>query len=305
MKTSLRPHGNRGLPHSSGGTRGVGLGHRFGLGAATLIFLISVASGLHSQESAPRSESEPIQDGQPTSDYLSAFPFDDFEIVEVPSVGRFYIDPDAEGLVRSALREGRPHSAGLIAIFESYVRPGSTVIDAGAHIGSLTVPLARLVGPEGRVYAFEPQRKVHRELYHNLQLNDLDQATALKFAVSSEPGFVEMMDLPEAFSEDGWARLGKGGERVEARTIDSFPFTDVSLIKIDVEGHEVAVIKGAEETIRSSHPVLVIETGKSNLVTLRPILAEWGYDIEKIENSWADFLAIHRDSEKAPADKKD
>ncbi|MEE3327268.1 MAG: FkbM family methyltransferase [Myxococcota bacterium] len=274
--------------------------------AFILIFLIAIAKGSSSEAVPTEREPAPSPDTQvATSNYLSAFSFDDFEIVEVPNIGKFYIDPDVKGLVRSALRDGRPHSAGLIEIFEKYVRPGSTAIDAGAHIGSLTVPLARLVGPEGHVYAFEPQREVHRELYHNLQLNNLTQATALKLAVSSEPGFVEMMDLPEPFSADGWGRIGKGGEKVEARTLDSFQLSDVSLIKIDVEGHEIPVIQGAEKTIRSNHPVLVIETGEKNLTVLRPLLANWGYEIEKIENSWADYLAIHQDKEADPPSHAD
>ena len=82
--------------------------------------------------------------------YVEAFDPQAFEVRAIPGVGRFYLD-DERGLVEQALREGRPHSAHLIAFFDKYARPGSTALDLGAHIGSLTVPLARRVGPEGRV----------------------------------------------------------------------------------------------------------------------------------------------------------
>ena len=239
-------------------------------------------------DDAPATAPTPVAGGALEA-YLKAFPFDRFEVVEIPDAGKFYVD-DNPGLVKQALREGKAWSPQIIEAFREHVEPGTTAIDVGAHIGSLTVPLADLVGPEGKVYAFEPQRLVYRELYHNLKLNGFAHATPLLLAASSEAGSLEM-DPP--FVDDGWARIGKGGERVEARTIDSFGFTNVSLIKIDVEGHELEVLKGATETILSSHPVLIIEMGKVTRAVIEPMLVGKGYRLEKLTKNWVDYIAVY------------
>lgn len=210
-----------------------------------------------------------------------------YEIVEVPDIGWFYLD-DSPGPVQTALRSGKPWSPILVDVFREYVVPGTTVIDVGAHIGSMAVPLARLVGPEGRLYAFEPQRSVFRELHHNLKLNGHAHATAYMMAVSSEAGFLEMAPT---WVDEGYGRIGKGGERVEARTLDSFGFTDVSLIKIDVEGHELEVLNGAMETIRRWHPTLVLEMGKKDRPTIGKMLTENGYRLKKLV--WVDYVAVY------------
>jgi FkbM family methyltransferase len=226
--------------------------------------------------------------------YLEAFPYDRFQISEVPNLGKFYID-DNPTLVKKKLRSGRPWEPHLIREFEEHVVPGTTALDVGAHIGSLTVPLARLVGPEGRVYAFEPQKHVYRELVHNLRPNELTNAIPLRFAVSSEPRIIEMTPV---VIDDGWVRIGEGGDKAEARTIDSFGFFDVSVIKIDVELHEVEVLKGAEETITTFHPVIFVEIGRQNLKVVKTMLAGWGYSLRRLP-PWADYIAVFEASPKA------
>ena len=212
--------------------------------------------------------------------FVDAFPRDRFEIVEVPEIGRFYVD-DNPTLVKQEFREGRAWSPHVVRELRTHVRRGSTALDIGAHIGSLTVPMARLVGQAGRVYAFEPQGAVHRELHHNLALNELDHAVALRLAVSDRPGTLEMAPpLPD----DGWNRLGQGGESVEARTLDSFGFRDVSVIKIDVEGHELAVLRGATETILAQRPALLIEIAPDNVAAAGALLTEWGYRVRRLED---------------------
>ena len=121
-------------------------------------------------------------------------------------------------MVKEKLRSGQPWEPHVIREFEEHVVPGTTVLDVGAHIGSLTVPLARLVGPEGRGYAFEPQKHVYRELVQNLRLNEFTNAIPLRFAVSSEPRIIEMTPV---VIDDGWVRIGEGGDKAEARTMQT------------------------------------------------------------------------------------
>jgi FkbM family methyltransferase len=225
--------------------------------------------------------------------YLEAFPVDDYDVIEVPTVGKFYLD-DNPAKVKTTLRSGKPWEPHVLRWLEHHIVEGSTALDVGAHIGSITVPMANLVGPEGHVYAFEPQRKIHRELVHNLRLNGLTNVTPLRLAVGSEPGVVEMNPVVEY---DGQVKVGEGGDEVELRTIDSFGFSDVSLIKIDVEGYDFEVLKGATETIRVWRPALVVEiTGEDTKKLLR------ASDYVLHANSGHDYLALPKEKAKdAPA----
>jgi hypothetical protein len=78
---------------------------------------------------------------------------------------------------------------------------------------------------------------------------------------------------------------------VEARTIDSFGFPEVSLMKIDVEGHEAEVLVGAANTIGAFHPVIIIEIFKINHKKVLLILEGYGYSVRGIRDY--DFLATY------------
>lgn len=238
-------------------------------------------------------------DRQELQAYLEAFPRERYEVVEVPGVGTFLID-DNPALVKRTLKSGKPWEPLTLEAVRKHVVPGTTALDVGAHIGSITVPMARAVGPRGRVYAFEPQKKVFRELVHNLRLNGLAQATALRFAAGAKDEVIHM--APEA-EHDGQTAVGAGGDEVELRTIDGFGFGDVSLVKIDVEGFEAEVLKGAAETIRRCRPVLIIEITrahhydeldakeKARVDESRRLVRELGYTLTPLEADGHDFLA--------------
>jgi FkbM family methyltransferase len=235
--------------------------------------------------------------------YLEAFPVERYESVEVPDLGRFYLD-DNPALVKQTLRAGRVWEEDLQDVMEDHARRDSVVLDVGAHIGSHTLALARWVGPDGAVYAFEPQRKIYRELVKNVELNGLENVVPLRFAVGAYNGVVEMMAVGD---RDGLARVGKGGESAELRTIDSFGFKNVSLIKIDVEEYEGPVLLGAVQTIRAWRPAIVVEilgtdiydrlspAQRASIDRTRRLLEELDYELDLIScDGGCDFLALHR-----------
>lgn len=188
--------------------------------------------------------------------YLEAFPRDQYQIADVAGVGRFWLDPQPD-VVKGYLRAGKPWEPHVVALLREHVRPGTTALDVGAYVGAHAVTMAKLVGPEGRVYAFEPQKKIYRELRQNLALNGLANAVALRFALGAAPGVIEM-DAPRPGNVGGTA-IGSGGDRAELRTLDSFGFRNVSVVKIDVEGFEGPVIDGARETLSRCKPVIILE----------------------------------------------
>lgn len=139
--------------------------------------------------------------------------------------------------------------------------PGDVVIDAGAHVGNHTVFFAGRVGPEGCVYAFEPQRRLFQILCANLALNGLTNVEAVHAAVGIAPGTMAVPNVDYAAPGNfGSVRLDGGGSRqVAVMSIDSLGLTRCDAIKIDVEGMELAVLDGAAALIERTRPLLYVE----------------------------------------------
>jgi FkbM family methyltransferase len=224
-----------------------------------------------------------LDDLEETRRYLNAFPLDDYQRYDVPEVGSFFIDDPAD-MIKQVIVAGdkwERHSFDLLA---EHIVPGSVVIEVGAHIGTHTVRMGQLAGPWGRVYAFEPQRKIYRELHHNLALNGVTNVVALRMAVGSgETRIIEMN--PATPGNEGGTGVGAGGDAAELRSLDSFGFERVSLLKIDVETYENEVLDGALDTIRRNRPVMLIEImGGHDPETASPdVLERIAVTREKIE----------------------
>jgi FkbM family methyltransferase len=144
------------------------------------------------------------------------------------------------------------------------IAPGDWVLDVGANIGANTIPLAKHVGPRGRVIAFEPQRIVHQMLCANVALNGLLNVVALWSAAGAQPGTIRVPPVDyEAVENFGGIELGgEQGEAVPVTTIDQLQLERCRLIKIDVEGMELAVLQGAGDTIARLRPRLYFENNR-------------------------------------------
>ena len=224
-----------------------------------------------------------LDDLEETRRYLNAFPLDDYQRYDVPDVGSFFIDDPAD-MIKQVIVAGdkwERHSFDLLA---EHIVPGSVVIEVGAHIGTHTVRMGQLAGPWGRVYAFEPQRKIYRELHHNLALNGVTNVVALRMAIGAgETRIIEMN--PATPGNEGGTGVGAGGDAAELRSLDSFGFERLSLLKIDVETYENEVLDGALDTIRRNRPVMLIEImGGHDPETASPdVLERIAVTREKIE----------------------
>jgi FkbM family methyltransferase len=151
-------------------------------------------------------------------------------------------------------------------LFGCLVRPGERCIDVGANIGIHTVRLGKLAGPSGEVIAVEPDPGLARRNRDNIQLNDLVNARVIEAAASDQAG--GRVDLYRPDDRDPnrgrasmlpHAYLTGSAVRVPTVTIDSINDKPVSLIKVDVEGCESAVISGAARTIDLYRPAIVFE----------------------------------------------
>lgn len=152
----------------------------------------------------------------------------------------------------------------VMRFLRGWARPGFVVIDIGANIGTYTVPLARLVGPNGRVVAFEPNRPTFACLRQNVRQNRLGNVTLVRAAAGPESGFAGLVVTEDNFGEVHLAPPG-GAEaaRVAVTTVDeqvaSLGLGRVDYIKIDVEGFELAALRGARRTL-AANPKLLVQT---------------------------------------------
>lgn len=150
-------------------------------------------------------------------------------------------------------------------LFREYVKPGATLLDVGAHVGYYTLLAAALVGRSGRVVAFEPNPRNYAFLRRHVAVNGCHHVEVEDAAVSDENGVAAF----EFGTGTGTGRLtGRSvtaDGAVEVRTVRLDDFCAArsvapDAIKIDVEGAELNVLRGAERTIAAHSPVIFLST---------------------------------------------
>jgi FkbM family methyltransferase len=162
------------------------------------------------------------------------------------------------------------------------VPEGGIAIDVGANIGAHTIPLAKRCDT---VVAFEPQRLVFQTLCANVALNGLTNVQTFHAGVGAEPGSVVIPDLdPNQEQNFGGLHISghESGNPVPIVPLDSFAVPKVHLIKIDVEGMELEVLKGAKGMIKHYKPVLYVENDRAeNSEALCEFISDLGYEYEE------------------------
>ena len=146
---------------------------------------------------------------------------------------------------------------GLVAIGEW--EPGMTFLDLGAHVGYFSCLAGRLVGPRGLVVAFEPNPRNYELLLANVWRNGLTNVVCFPWAVSDSSRIVDLYLSPD---NSGDHRIYGEGEHVPVRAValDSLEALrpPVDVVKIDVQGAEEAVFRGAERLLAASPDALVV-----------------------------------------------
>ena len=185
--------------------------------------------------------------------------------------------------IGEALSRYGEYSFGEQVLFQRLVRSGSTVVEVGANIGVHTVELSRLVGGNGTVYAFEPQRLVFQALCANLALNQCTNVLARQAALGSEDGtiLVPAMDPATRTNFGGISLQGATvGESVPVIALDRLSLAACHFLKADVEGMELDVVTGAVETIRRHRPLLYLENDRQDRSkALIELVMSLGYDL--------------------------
>lgn len=164
----------------------------------------------------------------------------------------------------------------LLSAFRAAVAQARVVFDVGAATGLHTILAAR-TNPSAHVYAFEPQSHNHRALNDNLHLNQIENVTVLNTALGDVPGEAALEhSVGGEIAGIGTHRISlaadAGVPRVTMSTIDLLvaqgEVEPPDVVKIDVEGFEVRVVRGMQETLRRCRPVVLLELHPREIVEL-------------------------------------
>jgi len=142
------------------------------------------------------------------------------------------------------------------------IKPGDVVVDIGANIGTHTVFFGKAVSPGGSVVAFEPQRVIFEFLCANIALNGLINVKPIQKGVGDRIDSIHIPLLNPAVAQNfgGFGIQGhEKGEIIDIVPMDQLQLERCNLLKIDVEGMESSVLRGAEKTIKKCRPLIFVE----------------------------------------------
>lgn len=172
------------------------------------------------------------------------------------------VDPGNLDIYTTILREGS-WEPQIVEACLCAVRSGDTFVDVGANAGYMTLEVARQ-RPDARIAAFEPQPQLALLTAVSARLSGFSHVDVYELAIGAEDGAIKLFVPPHAVHASV-ARAGEDCKQLlcQQRTIDTLLATNTipspDVMKIDVEGAEWAVLRGAEQTIREAQPVMIFE----------------------------------------------
>lgn len=202
-----------------------------------------------------------------------------------------------------------------IALVRRLLKPGDSAIDVGAHIGFFTMQMAAAVGPDGRVYAFEPLDANADLLEQSTGENGFgDRVRVRRAAVGAAPGVARLTFPVETLNSGGAYLLPDGGAPLAGNQTKEVPLValdalelrrPVRFIKMDVEGAEPQVLRGAARILKDDRPLILSELHPTQLerasgITAEQFLAQiaaFGYRAHRIADG-----AVGSPVDRAPAD---
>jgi len=197
---------------------------------------------------------------------------------------QLFINPQYDKGIERKLYLTGSYEKGLLRILDKIVNPGDVIVDAGANIGLISIFCARKVKSNGLVLSFEPHPETFPILEKNIAINDLSQVLSINKALGSAKGNAKIYSNLQI--NRGAASLVEFQEDspsfdIEVVTLDTIlkgrNIVKVNLLKIDVEGFEMEVLKGAKCVLSTDDaPIVVVECSNTR--------SNYNYSIEELFN---------------------
>lgn len=204
-------------------------------------------------------------------------------VFDLPGGVRLRFNPSSISAALWTNPKGRSEDVEFLV---AMLRSGDTYVDCGANIGQLALVACKRVGGEGRVTAIEANPRIFSYLVDNLALNRVLDVRVVHCALGERDGGVLRISDRR---DDDQNHVGRSGVEVAVRTLDSVvPLEQVTLLKIDVEGFELNVLRGASHVLKRTD-VVYCELSASNC-------ARYGYEPSAVErelkNAGFELLAL-------------
>lgn len=203
---------------------------------------------------------------------------------------KFYLPDSERDCIQGSMRAMQDYWDMQAHIkINMFLRDNATILDIGANIGSHTLYWAKERQAK-KIYSFEPFKRMFDILKKNIELNSLeDVITPYNIGLSDEVINASPIEVFESNLGGTHFTKNKDGDAL-FKPLDSFDFEErIDLIKIDVEGHEVEVLKGALNTIKKHIPIIVIETF-TNKNAVDSILTSLGYKLVDTIRQGEDYI---------------
>lgn len=203
------------------------------------------------------------------------------------------------------------HEKATTDLFEKTVKEGDVVLDLGANIGYFTLLAAKLTGPNGKVFSFEPEPKNFQYLKKNIEINNYNWAMPFQKAVSEKNGTTKLFvcsydtghhTINQNEGIEAYSRGRKIKEKsieIETIALDSFlegEISRVDVVKMDVEGAEMLALKGMDGILKSNQnikmfveffPLLIEKMGSSPKEFIRKLLEDYKFSMYVIPEDYA------------------
>lgn len=207
---------------------------------------------------------------------------------------KFYCSP-YDTIVSGNLRSGIPWEGFMHKYFKTYSNKNKIALDIGANIGTHTIYLSDYFA---QVHAFEPQTSIFKLLESNIKLNGCTNIQAYKFGLG-EKNIQENMEKYDPTKPNNQGAIGidksktSNGEQIQVKILDELGLSNIGFMKIDVEGYELYVLKGAINTLKINKPIIIIELNektKNDRDEIVKLLTNLNYSLTQISTD--DWICI-------------
>jgi len=233
----------------------------------------------------------------------------ELELIE-SGIGNFYIPTDTpDCTICEVVRKGCVYDEGIYLRVLENIKPDINVIDVGLCFGQMTILFAKRCKELGcgKVYSFEANPSLINIIKKSLKANDCDNVELYNNAVWDVGGQelrfqnkdTTNKDIPFSYGNLGVDLSNRGEQVVESVTIDSFGFTNVCAMKIDAQGADLKILKGARNTITKNEPFIAFECEIQNSQNFNePLTAhfdftkEVGYEVTEERIGLGNYFAV-------------
>ncbi|MDB9345597.1 FkbM family methyltransferase [Nodularia spumigena CS-586/05] len=218
------------------------------------------------------------------------------------------VEPSLRSIATSVLISEQDWFEKEMEFWRNSIKPGMTVIDVGANIGVYTFSAAVKVGSEGRVFAIEPFSVCVNSLQETCRINQFSWVNVCAGAASDRNGNIKLLlhsanELNQVVSDDAAEQMdGCTFQEAKSFTLDSLiqqeNITQVDFLKLDAEGHEMAVLLGSEKLITEFAPVILYENiagSQGSNIEVAQYLKKIGYELFHYQPYTNKLIAVNSD----------